>query len=74
MLLTKSQRHGASIWLKKANADNSHRKQNKWFSKYPVSIMYPTWLSKCFIYYLLFYLFIRVSKYSKASYKIKRKQ
>ena len=58
-----------------------------WFRKY-YPIMYPTWSSKCFIYYLfiylfiyvfmylfiylLIYLFIRVSKYSKAPCKIKK--
>ena len=64
-------------WRIVANADNSHHKQKKWFSKYP--ILYPTWSVKFFNYwlfylfiYLLIYLFIRVSKYSAVSSKIKK--
>ena len=49
------------------NIDNSYHKQKKWFSKY-----YPAWSIKCFIYYLLFYLFLSGSKYSKASCKMKK--
>ena len=51
------------------NADNSYHKQKKQFSKYP--LMYPTWLSKSFIIYFI-YVFIRVSKYTKASCEIKK--
>ena len=36
-------------WQIVANADNSYHKQKMFFSKYPN--MYPTWLSKSFIYY-----------------------
>ena len=39
-----------------------------------VNLIYyvPDMIEKCFIYYLLFYLFITVSKYSKASSKTKK--
>ena len=58
-------------WRIGTNNDNSHHKEKKWCSKY-YPIMYLTWSSKCFINYFLFYLFIRVSKYSKASCEIKK--
>ena len=60
-------------WRIVANADNSRHKQKKWFSKY-YTITHPTWSSVLFIYfiYLFIYLFISVSKYSKASCKIKK--
>ena len=59
-------------WRIVANADNSHQKQKKWFGK-SYLIMYLTWSrSVLFIIYYFIYLFITVSKYSKASSKTKK--
>ena len=58
-------------WRILANTNNPCHKEKKWFSKY-YPIMQSTWFSKCFIYYLLFYLFIRVNKYSRTSCQIKK--